>query len=334
LRGFFDDILHERSKDWIFSQLDPDQAPSPEPSEPIDPDESYVSVFLRSARIVNVRAGLTRFYGMVHSLIRVPHRSGEDAKFAVVTVPAMMRDLDPKRLDRVVQMNQRLVGPVPYVGGDISMEVGLLSIAAADLAGPYLQVLQMISEKAGVAYVSLAFTFADIITNGINLLTGGADKSILEIGFSVQQDSPTTGWFVAIRAPKDSLDPRTLKIDPTDNKLLAADGVSLKDYPYLVIEVQRKQNRDDWFKIPELAQAYAAIQAEFRAGDVEATQEAITAFRRIALTNNDLLERDAMRLTERLQERYAEIGPPKALHQRMRRGGREFPALETLNLYD
>jgi hypothetical protein len=277
LRGFFDDILHERSKDWIFSQLDPDQAPSPEPSEPIDPDESYVSVFLRSARIVNVRAGLTRFYGM---------------------------------------------------------EVGLLSIAAADLAGPYLQVLQMISEKAGVANVSLAFTFADIITNGINLLTGGADKSILEIGFSVQQDSPTTGWFVAIRAPKDSLDPRTLKIDQTDNKLLAADGVSLKDYPYLVIEVQRKPNRDDWFKIPELAQAYAAIQAEFRAGDVEATQKAITAFRRIALTNNDLLERDAMRLTERLQERYAEIGPPKALHQRMRRGGREFPPLETLNLYD
>lgn len=333
MSSFFGDILHEKAKDWVFAPLSPAQTPGSEPREPIDPDENYVSVFLRSARIVNVRSGFTRFYGVIHSLMNVPHRSGEDARFAVVTVPTAMRDLDPNRLDRVVQMNHRLLGPIPYVGGDISMEVGLLSVAAGDLAAPYLQILQTLSEKAGVGYINVALPFADVIISGINLLTGGADKSILEIGLSIQEDSPKTGWYVAVRAPKDSFDVKNLKVDPSDNKLLTADGGPLKDYPYLVVEVKKESARNDWFEIPELAEAYSEIQAEFRKGDVEATQEAITAFRRRALTSNDLLEDDAVRLANRVKERYAEIGPPKALHQRMRRDIQEFPDLRTLDLY-
>jgi hypothetical protein len=333
MSNFFDNIFHEEAKDWVFAPLGPDQVPSSAPREPIGPNENYVSIFLRSARIVNVRSGLRRFYGVVHSLIHVPHRSGDDAEFAVVTVPMAMRDLDPNHLDRVVQLNHRLAGPVPYVGGDVQIEVGLLSVASSDLAAPYLQLLETLSKKAGVAYISSALPFADVITSGINLLMGGADKSILEIGFSVEEESPTTGWYVAVRASKDSFDVKDLKVDPSDNKLLAAGGNSLKDYPYLVIEVEKETARNDWFKIPELAQAYAAIQAEFRSGDAQATQEAITAFRRIALTNNDLLEDDAVCLAERLKERYAETGPPKPLHQRRRRDVQEFPALETLDLY-
>jgi hypothetical protein len=333
MSNFIDNIFHEKTKDWIFAPLGPNQVPNSAPREPIDPYYSYISIFLRSAHIVNVRSGLKRFYGVVHSNIQVPHRSGEDARFAVVTVPTAMRDLDPNRLDRIVQLNHQLVGPVPYVGGDLKMQIGLLSVASADLAAPYLQLLETLSEKAGVAYISLALPFADVITSGINLLTGGADQSILEIGVSVEENSPMTGWYVVARAAKDSFKVQNLKIDPNDNKLLAEDGTSLKDYPYLVIEVKKDKARNDWFKIPELAQAYAQIQAEYRNGDAEATQDAITTFRRIALTNNDLLEDDAFALAERLKERYTEIGPPKPLHQRRRRDVQEFPALETLDIY-
>ncbi|RYZ82912.1 MAG: hypothetical protein EOP04_21065 [Proteobacteria bacterium] len=124
-----------------------------------------------------------------------------------------------------------------------------------------------------------------------------------------------------------------LKVDPRDNKLLSGNGDSLKDYPYIVIEVKKEQARNDWFNIPELADAYSMIQKEFRNGDADATEEAIAAFRRIALTNNDLLEDDAVNLTERLKTSYTSIGAPKPPHKRTRKEIQEFPALETLDLY-
>jgi len=129
-------LLQDRTEDWVFAPI---ASPSGEERQLVPVEEAYVSVILRSARIVNVRSGLTRFYGVVHSLARLPHLSGEDAEFATVAVPTLLKELDSKHIDRIVQTNHRLLGPAPYVGGDLQLEVGLLSVAAADLAAPQPQ---------------------------------------------------------------------------------------------------------------------------------------------------------------------------------------------------
>jgi hypothetical protein len=184
--AWWPEILRKRTEDWIYAELSPDQVPLPARSGEVEPESAYLSMFLRSARIVDVRRGLKRFYAVVHSTIKLPHRTG-DASFSVVVAPAALRDIDTDRLDRVIQLNQRLLGPVPYVGGDLEIEVGLFSVATSDLVGPYLELLETLSRTAGVAFIGSALPFVGPIVHGINLLAGGGDVTILEFGLSSTQ---------------------------------------------------------------------------------------------------------------------------------------------------
>ena len=171
-------------------------------------------MYVKSARIVNVRQGLTKFYGVVNSSMAVPHLSGASAEFNVITTPAFLKNVDAAHIDRVIQLDQRLLGPIPYRGGQLTLEIGLFSIKAVDLAAPYLEVLETMSKQAGVAFINAALPFAEPLKTGINLLVGGGDSSPLEIGVAASAWTPETGYFVVMRAPKGSVPVKDLRVDP------------------------------------------------------------------------------------------------------------------------
>jgi hypothetical protein len=294
--------------DWTFVQLRDDR-PAASAQALADPDTDYLNVFLKSARVVDARIGFTTFYGAVHSFISLLHRSGNAAEFNVITAPSALRNLDTKSVDRVIQLNQRLLGPVPYAGGDVTLEIGLFSIASSNLAAPYLQLLETLSKTAGVSYLSAALPFAGPILEGMRLLTGNSQDATLEVGISTTQPAPKLGYFAIIRAPKGELDARRLTVDPSDFRLLV-DGAALRDYPYMVLEFNAEPMRSDWFTIPEIAAAYRNVQEEYRNGRPDALTEALTIFRRTAIASNDLQDEDARKLASKVAARYREMGPP------------------------
>lgn len=293
----------------------------------IEPESAYLSVFLRSAHVVDVRRGLRKLYGAVSSSLALPTRSGTTAQFLSTISPGALRDVDPDHLDRYVQLNHRLLGPVPYVGGDVDAEVGLFSIGSSDLTGPYLKLLDLLSQAATVAFIGVALPFVEPIKEGINLLAGASDGAALEIGFSTTWRPLRRGVVVAIRAPAASAGYR---IDERDGRLLSAAGGPVTDQPYLVLEISAEPRRDDWASIPELATGWADVQREYRAGDAGRTGEALTAFRRIALTCNDLLFDDALRLADRAAALYGDVGPPTP-RVRGLGGQAELPPLGSLS---
>jgi hypothetical protein len=324
---WWSELWKTRAHDWVFGWLEPSQAPAA-PSGELEPDTAYLSVFLKSARIVDVRRGLTSFYGAVHSHIRLAHKSGGQAEFNVVTTPSELRDVDARSIDRVIQVNQRLLGPVPYVGGDLEIELGLFSIASGNLVAPYLDLVQTLSEAAGVAYVSSALPFAGPILKAMRLLTSAGPDVTLEIGLATTVPTPRLGYCVAIRAPKSTVNLRKLRLDPDDFRLLTSEG-PLAEYPYVVLQVTAEPRRSDWFTIPELASAYRALQAQFREGRASGVQEALAVFHRAARTCNDLLDHQARQLIQKVDQIYA------AEPEQVRGSGgrqRQLPDLHELEL--
>ena len=294
--------MRSRAEQWTYLRL-PDQ-----PEGKIGPESAYLSVFLRSAHVSDVRRGLRKFYGAVNSSMTLPTRSGTAATFLSTISPAPLRDVDPDHLDRYVQLNHRLLGPVPYVGGDVEAEVGLFSVASSDLTGPYLKLLDSLSQAATVAFIGVALPFVEPIKEGINLLAGASDGVALEIGFSTTWRPLRSGVVVAVRVPASAS--ASYRIDEADGRLLSAGGTLVADQPYLVLEISAEPQRNDWASIPDLAVGWADVQREYRAGDAGRTSEALNAFRRIALTCNDLLFDDALRLAERASAVYGDLGPP------------------------
>jgi hypothetical protein len=218
-----------------------------------------------------------------------------------VTTPDALKKIDAENLDRVIILNQKLLGPIAYRGGELSLEIGLFSIKESDLAGPFLGVLESMSKTAGVSFISTALPFVSPLKDAFNLLSGAGSDSVLEIGLKKTFDPPETGYFMVMRAASNIIKPDTLKIDK-DKGLVDKDGNRIYDYPYLVIRVEVSKERDDWFLIPDLAAAHKALYTAIVGGASDKIDEAIAVFHRTALSCPDLLVADAKRLIAKEDE--------------------------------
>ncbi len=306
--GILSKIFKSRMKDWIYAPLDATQVPGSSAPALLTPDQAYINVTLNSFRIVDVRKGLSKFYGVVHSSCDIKGLSGATT-FNLVTTPSALAAVDSSKLDRVLTMQKRLLGPVPYRGGDVNIEIGLFSIKEADLAGPFLSILEDLSGLAGTAFIKAALPFAQPLQKGVELLTGSGDQAILEIGLarSYLEGGIKTGHFVLMRAEKDTVDTRSLKVDPADYKVAGPDGKAVADYPYLLFEISATRERTDWFSIPALKEAYDKLMEAVKNGDAPGVQERMAAFRLTAMTSDDLLQDDGEALAKKVKTRIEGI---------------------------
>ena len=297
--------MRQKADDWTYIELDADHVPDGVGHEPIAPDSGYVTVKVRSLRILDVRRGLKRFYGAVHSWTSVAHLRDSRATFQSVTVPAELENIDRKRCDRVISMEHSILGPVPYRGGDLELELGLFSVASDNLAGPFLRVLEGMSKAAGVTFMPAALPFVGPLTQGIELLTGSAAGAMLEIGLAKAWE-PTTGYYVIMRAPRGRFQAQDVRF-AQDQRLVDASGNAIRDYPYVVFSIEAARERPNFFEIPDLKLAFDALNNEVRAGKLSAAEDAFAVFRRTALTSADLLFDDAQAIVRRADAQVKEV---------------------------
>lgn len=327
--SFWSNLFKKRSEDWFYCHVPPNQTPNDIIIKELERDEEYINVFLKKMRIVNVRKGLSKFYGTVHSYCNLYHPSGVNAEFNVVASASKLKELDAKNIDNVVTMDQRLVGPTAYKGGDFDMEIGLFSIKSADLAKPYLGLLQEASTMAGVSFIGTALPYAGIIKKGIDLITGSQSDTILEIGVSKTFATIKTGYYVVMRVDKNKVDISDINIDK-DSRLVDKNGRAIQDYPYMVIQISGTQEKDDWASIPELQEAYKKLMDDVRKVDFTASETSLTIFKRTVLISDDLNFKDAKRIVKEVSDKVKEILDTTQVADT---GFTELPSLESYNIY-
>jgi hypothetical protein len=328
--GWWKALWVKRAETWTYEPLVAANVPGAAPSETITPDSAYVQVRLKSMHIRDVRRGLSRFYGTVHSFASIPHRGGKPAEFHALTTPGALRDVDAKNIDRVIGVDFPLLGPVPYRGGEFALQVGLFSIKSENLAEPFLDLLGTLSTLGGVAFVGTAQAFAKPLTQGIDLLTGGADDTVLEIGLSAQTRQPQTGYYAVIRVPSGTLDVQKLRVNGSSFALLDERGNPVSQYPYMVLAITASLTRDDWFLLPELQKPYAELQASVRAGKPDEVKIALIAFERTVLTSDDLLLKDAKTLAAKVRKETEDLFPVAPTRAD---SGRELKPLKEIDVF-
>lgn len=228
-------------------------------SPAITPGAQYLRLWLRSARITEVRRWTTRFHASVHARFEV--QDGAQGRREVVCVIApdkTFAEIDPRHLDRLITVNQPLLGPVPY-RGEIGVDVGLFSVAASDLAKPYLDLLASLTGTAGLSFLSQAVPWAEPIRRGAEMLFSESQRSQLEIGLSRTDTQLSPGHWVVMRVPKGRV-PAGLRLDPHDFGLLDGDGRPVTGVPYMVIGIEALNHRDDYAAIPDVRDAWEAVR--------------------------------------------------------------------------
>lgn len=324
---------YDDAKSWTYVEFKPAQTPDGLERQPVPPNRFYVTCTLKSLRIAHRRVGWKTYYGVVHSQVKAAHWSGAPAHFQVVSTPKFLENLDGSKLDRVVQLDKTLAGPVPYRGGRFEMEVGVFAVKVADLAQPVLALLQSISAKAGVAVVNQAMPFVDLIAQGVSAVTGAKDAASLAIALAREYTPVRTGWYAVIGAEQGQLEPASLRINPGDYALADSTGMAVTAYPYLLFSITASTQRDDFFGLPEIAVPYAELRTVVARGDAGRAKELLTLLQRTVHTSPDLLPDDAKRLFGMIQKQVDDAFGREALMTSGATRGRKIDPLKKLPLY-
>jgi hypothetical protein len=325
-------IFIEKAEDWTFQELSQKQLHNGKSGEPIETNNAYVTIKLRSMRVVNIRKGLSKFYGAVHSFITLGHLGIQKAEFQVLTTPTDLQGIDAKNLHKVLSFDKDLLTSVPYRGDGLEIELGLFSIKAENLADSFLKVLEGMSDVAGVSFVSSAIPFVKPLSDAVDLLVGTSDDQILEIGLSTKVSKPKTGTFVVMRAPQNLVDLSEFTLDEA-YRLVDKNGKNMGDYPYIVYSIEASSERENWYQIPEISKAFNSVNEAVRKGDEEKIDEAFGYYTRLVLTSPDLIDADAEKMVQKMDEKIKKI---KGLPKRRTRGmvkGIDLGTLKDLNIY-
>jgi hypothetical protein len=297
--GIWTELWRTEAKGWAFGHIGDEVA--------IEADKRYVSVMLRQLRIVNARVGFGRFYGTVEFYGRVPHLSGGPIEFLSVTTPGQLRNIRKKDLGNFVIGPKRLLGPVPYVGGDLEIEIALFTIKSQDLLMPSLDLIEDLSNLAGLAFVNVAAPYIAAIKKGAAALIEPEGSASLKIGVSTTFTPARAGTYFAARLDSAGRDLSKFSLDD-GNHLIDDQGRLVTQAPYLVFSVTEAAIRDDWHQIPAISAARNELQKAVRdqrsPKDIDSYVE---HFRRVVLTDPDVLPGHAQQIVERTVKQVGEV---------------------------
>jgi hypothetical protein len=275
-----------------------------------------------------VRAGLRRYYGVVHGSATVGHWDHGSAEFQRVIVPSSLRDVDAAGAANALRLSAPIFGPVPYRGGPVEIEIGLFSVRTAELVGPYLDVLLDVAGAAGPALVPGVRPVADVVVRGMRALIETDGAVSLELGLSRSFVSPSGSDHVLIKAPRGEVDVSGWFVGD-DDMAYDADGVVPLGHPWLAFTLDVTSERADWHMIPALREAHANVREAVLFSRRSEARGLLEALRVTALSSPDLLPRDATKLFDTTRKLVADAFPGGPTTGRRR----DIGPLESLDLY-
>lgn len=241
-------LFDGKSKQLFWRAIDPAHLIGVSAPREIEPGKAYFTIRLSEMYLAAARKAWHQIYPMLHCFTQV---GGSEVHN--IASPAQLQDLGDLNLDRIVNLNVRLFGPMPYNGEEVSILAGLYAIPSHD---GVKVLIDFVSSVAALdpATVTAAVSLASLIKTGVeNIL--GLNQATLELGirdsFSPSSRPLRGGYFVGIGAAAQTIDASQLWV--VNGRLLkgkdAGSAVPYSDHDYLLLAVEAANQRDDWAQL-------------------------------------------------------------------------------------
>jgi hypothetical protein len=255
-------LFRKKGEHLFWKRLPASQIVGAYRETPIEKDQAYLLLRLKEMYLLNTRKLWRKYHPMLHSYLR--YGGGEEV---AVTGPGQMKELGEAGLDRVVSLNHRLAGPIPYQGGDITMLVGLYSVPGQDATKALVDTVGKLAALGGIA-AGPALEVTNVVKAGVESILSfnetslslGVEDTFYESGAGTtgtgNQGNPLrAGLYIGISAPSNAVDFQRLWLK--DGQLFkGVDPIQSKpyeDHDYMILEVESRPSRDDWPGLPVVA---------------------------------------------------------------------------------
>lgn len=284
--------------------------------------EGYFQIWATQIFLRRDRQWFKSWYPVVQASTRFRFGDLPDPVEVVqVAGPDYLRDVDPEHLDRVVQIDCPLTPLLPFNGGTVQLEVGLLAMQASDTMRRFLEVVGSFASLLAVPQFSTALSIASVVSKGVDQLLGAEEKQLV-VGYQRTFESAGGGgaadlrplYIAIINAPAGTYPASQLWV--AEGSLLygmdRGQATELTGVDYLLLRVATRRYRDDWEALSTISQPFSKAIAALTQVDAsgEANVAAAEVFIRLAatasLTSPDLAARDRAQVARAMRKRYTE----------------------------
>jgi len=217
----------------------------------IEPDQAYVVLRLTEMFLGRSRTLWRKFYPVVHAF--TTYAGAEEHS---VAGPGQLQSVTDASLDRVITLNFRLAGPMPFRGGDLSVLAGLYSVPGDDAAQALVQAVGAIAGLA-VFPASQVGQVTQVVKAGVDgILRLGTTKLQLGVNDTFIASNPLrSGFYVGIGAPATQIDLGRLWL--REGRLVTGtDPIASRafiDHDYMVIQLERCERIPNWPSLPGMS---------------------------------------------------------------------------------
>lgn len=296
--------------------------PAPADTEAVAAGESYFQLWVVEMFLASDRDWFKSWYPVVQSL--TTFRFGNQPNpidIAQVAGPGYLRNIDPNHLDRTVQVDFPLTPLVPFSGGTVQVEAGLVAMQGSDTLRRFLDVMGNFAGLLAVPQLSTALSVANAVTRGVEQLLGASDRQMV-LGFQRTYESAggggdnalRAGYVAIFRAPGGTYPSNRLWVK--DSRLLygadVATATPITGVDYMLLRIETRKHRDDWDALTTIQEPFSRAVNALNQLDANGNVDVANADAYIrsavvaALNSPDLAARDRAQVARAIRDRYAE----------------------------
>lgn len=301
IREFFTNVLTEQGK--LFKpRFFPDEASE---IQVFELEETYLQIRLLQMFLKQTRELYKTRYPIVHALFRFSGLEGQVEVNQLVT-PLAPGQTRSERLNRVISLNQNLLGPILYRGGSVELLIGLYSAPASDWAERFLNLAQEVSALAMQAQLTTAISIAKPIKASVEGLLGANDID-LKLGLNIDLRPNKwlqPGYLAIIDAPANEI--QTIELFVDDGALYTRRG-PYDEHDLLLLAVEAYSQRGDWQQLGLGGLWKRLIEIAAMSDSKDAVTERYIQFSGAVMGSEDLSWADRQAICQLAQRRVVGI---------------------------
>ena len=278
---------------------------------PVVAGRDYFRLWLEEMWLAQDRDWFTDWHPAVQSHVRIEAGGGEPIDIPRLVSPLDLMDKpDRKARGPVISKGRPLTALMPFNGGTVTLQAGLLAIKGRDDVATLIKVLGGFADLLAVPQLSAVTRIAGPVNDGIRELLGLGDEN-LALGFDETLASEVPEGSRGFRAGHvgivlaEASEGRGLSVV---DRRLHKDGARLEGVSYLLFGVEKRSARDDWEELPEIVEPLNKAIAALGVGAAEQADTMRRAAIVAANVSRELTTADRRRVVQAINDRYQEVG--------------------------
>jgi hypothetical protein len=264
------DLFRARGTHLYWARLSDDRIDPSAPGVTFQPHEAYYVIRLKEMYLARTRTLWRKSYPVLYGAFT--HAANTEYG---VAGPGQLKDLGDVNLDKVLTIDYRLAGPTVYTGEEFTLLVGLYSVPGQDAAKALISTVSTVAAIGGIAFAQAA-SIATVVKQGVeSLLSLDTTGLVLGIQNGFAQGQLKTGSYVGVGAPEASVPMSDLWLSGGRLKrgLDPIASTAYEDSDYMVLDVEALDRREDWPRLPGVADFQQKFGAVMREGGTSVSQK-------------------------------------------------------------